>query len=248
MTFSSRLRACWRLRRHLRSSNDKQSALQIHIPSIRSDCSIRIPGTDLDTLSEIFVHRVYEGIICREKDPSYIVDLGANIGLATLYMANAFPRSSIFAVEPDPGNYAILKRNVAGLVAKSRCTTVNAAVWGRDTSLVAGIPTAGGYDAIQVRESTGHALGNGNQVEGMSMDSIFAASRFPRIDVLKIDIEGAETQLFQGNLNWLDKVSTIAIEFHGTSRDQSGFDAAVEAHGFSVEAGDHRHTLYACRR
>lgn len=76
------------------------------------------------------------------------------------------------------------------------------------------------------------------------MQTIFERSGFDRIDLLKVDIEGAEVQLLQGAGDWLTKVNAIAIEFHGNSRAESGFDQLTQ--GFRI-ADESPHTVLAIR-
>jgi hypothetical protein len=83
-------------------------------------------------------------------------------------------------------------------------------------------------------------------VQGFTMEEILASSAFQQVDLLKVDIEGAEVELFRNDLGWLDRVGAIAIEFHGRSRDESGFDQMLTEHGFKVCAED-SHTVLAIR-
>ena len=78
------------------------------------------------------------------------------------------------------------------------------------------------------------------------MAEIVAESTFDRIDILKIDIEGAEVQMFRSDLGWLDRVRSILIEFHGNSRAESKFDSIVKHHGFRIREEDW-HTVVAVR-
>jgi hypothetical protein len=61
-----------------------------------------------------------------------------------------------------------------------------------------------------------------------------------------VDIEGAEVELFKGNLDWLLKVRAIAIEFHRDSRNVSAFDRIMADYGFSILV-DGAHTVLATR-
>jgi len=62
-----------------------------------------------------------------------------------------------------------------------------------------------------------------------------------------VDIEGAETELFKGDLSWLARVNAIAIEFHGESRMASHFDDAMQEFGFCIYNED-RHTVLAVKK
>jgi len=68
-----------------------------------------------------------------EPGPQYILDAGANVGLATLVLAGLFPTALIVAVEPDPANSEMLRRNVSHL---SRVRTIEGALWCRNESVV----------------------------------------------------------------------------------------------------------------
>jgi len=79
------------------------------------------------------------------------------------------------------------------------------------------------------------------------MGEIIARSGFERIDVLKVDIEGAEVQLFSGDTSWLARVGMLMIEFHSDAREQIGFDALIARHGLRILKDSGSHTLTAGR-
>jgi Methyltransferase FkbM domain len=82
-------------------------------------------------------------------------------------------------------------------------------------------------------------------VEGYTMTEILDRSGFDRVDLLKVDIEGAERELFSSqDVSWLDRVGAIAIEFHEDSRSASGFDDTMIRNGFEICSED-RHTVIA---
>jgi FkbM family methyltransferase len=155
-----------------------------------------------------------------------------------LYLAENYPRSSIVAVEPHPDTFDVLQTNLRSLVTKGRCRLIQAAVWGSKTSLVGHADEERHFSAFAVQE------GNGS-MQGLPISNILAQSGFESVDVLKIDIEGAETELFKGDLGWLDRVCCIAIEFHDGSRRTSRFDEIMREHGFAVTEG--KHTVIAIR-
>jgi hypothetical protein len=61
---------------------------------------------------------------------------------------------------------------------------------------------------------------------------------------VKVDVEGAEIELFKGDLDWLNHTGAIAIEFHGNARAVCNFDNIVHQYGFAVQAED-GHTVLA---
>src|SRR6266404_7620243 len=136
----------------------------------------------------------------------------------------------LLTVEPHPGTYQMLTLNVKDLIREGRCRTLRAAVWGNETMLVGDFDEPEHYSAFAMREATS-ASGDELQTIGLSMPAIIAESEFETIDILKVDIEGAEVELFKGDLDWLRSVGAIAIEFHHDSR-QVCFDEIMDAYQF----------------
>lgn len=209
---------------------------------IRGPGFLRTRGTDFGTLIEIVKQDVYRcvldaGIPCRS-----VIDLGSNIGLASLYFASAFPSCRVLAVEPNPNTYQILQRNLQSLIAAGRGHTVNAAVWSSDTLLASWEPEVPDlFSGFKVRAS--NAV-DAEWLAGRSMASLIAEFKFDSVDLLKVDVEGAEVELFRGDGSWLDRVNAIAIEFHDDSRAASRFDAIMERYGFRIQ-DDGGHTVLA---
>ncbi len=213
---------------------------------INGDIWLRRKGSDTENFQEIVIKRVYNAVTDRIQNCKYVIDLGANIGLATRLFAARYPSCRILAVEPHLENYELLEKNVTELAKAGRCRTVRAAVWDRKSRLAVAAPPEGEdrYFAMFVQETLDEGM---QEVEAVTMNELIEQSRFPVVDILKVDIEGAEVNLFRGDLSWLSQVHTIAIEFHGDSRERSGFDAIMEHHAFQIENSMH-HTIIAVKQ
>lgn len=212
----------------------------------RGDVWLREPGSDVSTFQEIAIHQIYRRAVELSPGARYVFDIGGNIGLTTRYFASQLPECQVLTVEPSGENYQLLCRNVADLVAVGRCQPVQAAVWGEDSTIQVGAPPGGNaYHAVQVHAAGGGAT-DGN-VAGYTVGSLLRLSGFPRIDILKMDIEGSETAVFRGDTEWLSAVGLITIEFHGNSRAESRFDEVVRGHGFEVRDDDFPCTALAIR-
>lgn len=141
-----------------------------------------------------------------------IVDAGANIGAASLYFRERFPSAAVIAIEPDPGNFAILQANVSDRGVQ----LIQAALWpvvedlGLDFSISAEC-------AVRVRQCEYKDV---NVVTQKSLVSVLTPLAIIEscgsIDILKLDIEGAEADIFAPgrDLSWLQHVQTIVIELH----------------------------------
>jgi FkbM family methyltransferase len=165
------------------------------------------PGTsDLEVFHGIFADKDYE-FACWDISPELIVDAGANIGLTSLYFARKHPTARIIAIEPEASNLELLRRNTQ---SEPNITVIAGALWPHKTLLSMQDETAEKW-AFSVSEARADAPG----IEAYTIPDILAGVGAQRIDLLKIDIEGAEKELFSsGWEEWLPRVGRIAIELH----------------------------------
>jgi FkbM family methyltransferase len=192
----------------------------------------------LATLEEVIKTEVYRIVVDLVPRCGTIIDLGANIGLTSLYLTARYPACRILAVEPNPSSYSLLNVNLGELIRLGRGRILKAAVWDRSEELVpAGSSNDEHHSAFAVR-AAGEVDRTEKRISGYTLQQVLDYSGFDRCDLLKVDIEGSETRLFSGNVDWLQKVGSIAIEFHGNSRDQSRFDAIMTRYRFRVYDGD----------
>lgn len=190
---------------------------------------VRRCGTDVDVVKEIMADGVYADAISLLDRCETVVDLGANIGAVSLLLRERFPKCRILAFEPHGGNFQVLKKNLPD------CEIYQAAVWSK-----AGTISLQGeedqFDRFCARE--------GSTTKAYAMSDILALVG-SRIDFLKIDIEGSESEIFR-DPSWLKSVNLLAIEFHGNSRELCHFDEAIEQYGLHV-AHSSKHTTVAIR-
>lgn len=151
------------------------------------------PSSDLDTLQQIFVEMQYLPAVqaMLQHSPSchnpLIIDGGANAGLCTVFLARLFPNHRIIAVEPFSENVEVMRRNFE----RASITGVEifeGALWGHAARLQLNRAHGDGREwAASVIE-----LGSG-WIEGATVEQL-VNRYFPGspIDLLKLDIEGAE--------------------------------------------------------
>jgi FkbM family methyltransferase len=213
---------------------------------IRGEIFFRETPSDHYTFGDIFEQEVYKTVLRHVPNCSTIVDLGANIGFASLYFAAIYPSARMVAVEPNRENFELLRTNLSGLIREGRCIPLQAAVWSARKSLAVDPKwQVGAYNAFRLLDQ--EATQSSNEfVEGFTMDEILLISKLPTVDLLKVDIEGAEVELFRNDISWLSRVRAIAIEFHGQSRQESGFDQILKTNGFTIREED-SHTVLAVR-
>lgn len=140
--------------------------------------------------------------------PKYILDAGANIGLFSLTCLKYNPKL-VIAIEPEKTNYDLLCKNVA---QESSVRTLMNGIW-KKKSFLKIIPSDMGKWGFMVKE----ALDEGDSdVIGLSIIDIMQKYSLPYIDILKMDIEGSEYNIFTDDSceEWINKVRILVVETH----------------------------------
>lgn len=142
-----------------------------------------------------------------------ILDAGANIGASALFFAWRYKQATILAVEPETSNFALLERNAAPF---PQIVCVRAALAAADGEVQLFDPgrSTDAFRALQAGEGGGHGapLGRVRAYAVASLIAEFAPETSPLL--AKIDVEGAEAEVFAGNTDWVDTFPAIAIELH----------------------------------
>lgn len=215
------------LQKHFRSSAPLN---QLSAKALNHPVYARPHTTDYWVFDDIFVSRMY-GCLDSIAHPKLILDCGANVGFASAYFLSKFPSSFVIAVEPDIENFAVLEKNL--LPYRARCKAIRAAVWSRAEALEFDKEYSGrGQEwARRVQRSTSNA--GPFLVPTITIPELIAIGDCPRVSLLKLDIEGAETELFRSASDWLDKIDNIAVELHGEEATDC-FYHAIAPHDFHV--------------
>jgi FkbM family methyltransferase len=176
------------------------------------------PGTsDIKVFREIFLYRIYS--VNFPTSPSVIVDAGANIGFSSIFLAHQFPNATIYSIEPETSNFVQLQKNTRQY---PNIKGIQAALWDRETQLRISDPGENHW-AFTVTECPTHAEGS---FRGLSLGSFMMMNGIEEIDLLKLDIEGAEYKVFSGDYSyWLSRTKIIIIELHDWQR--AGCSAVV---------------------
>jgi FkbM family methyltransferase len=172
---------------------------------------LRTNSSDIRVFNDVFVKQDYD-LSFLKLAPRFIIDGGANVGCSSLFFAQRYPKSLILAVEPEISNFRILFHNVK---STPNIIPIHAALWNRRASLTVENPKDEKW-AFRVIETRGK---ESSKIKGVTIMDLMAIARMEYIDILKLDIEGAERELFESNYEtWLDKVSVIIIELHDPFR------------------------------
>ncbi|MFZ1770460.1 MAG: FkbM family methyltransferase [Caldilinea sp.] len=168
--------------------------------------------SDRWAFGQVFIHRQY-ATLPNTLDPKLIVDCGANVGYASVFFLTRFPQAHLIAVEPDPDNVELLRQNLAPYGPRAK--VIQAAIWSEAVGLIVEHSRVerNAQWGTWVRPSLPHET---SDVNGIDLASLLVESGHHAIDIVKMDIEGAETAIFaQDCRSWLDSVAVIEIELHG---------------------------------
>lgn len=188
---------------------------------------IRKKSMDFMILDEIFGHECYNAEMKDNRHyhnyrrkfgvriPQNIIDVGAHIGLSSIYYALQYPNAKIIAIEPETDNYQMLLKNTAGY---ANIIPVNGAISGSQIELFLHAKKL--YAQNQYLKSAEYQLTtemarSSQKIMTCGIHDIMAQYDMDCIDILKIDVEGSEKEIFESNSErWLSKVKILVVEPH----------------------------------
>lgn len=182
--------------------------IDIFIKKLDLRLSLRPGTTDWLVFLEVFVDEIY-GIDLASGDIRNIIDAGANAGYTSLYFSRKYPKAQIISIEPESYNFALLERNSA---FNKNIKPIYGALVDEDKEVTIVDPNYGDW-GFRVGELD-DGLPAKNKVPGYSVKSILKEHGIEFIDIFKIDIEGAEKQVFSSDLSFISKTKFIVIELH----------------------------------
>ena len=161
--------------------------------------------SDRDVLLSIFVNREYPSF--KSGAVSSILDAGANVGCASRWWLRFHPGAFVVAVEPDHDNFAILRGNLAPYAHQA--ALIHGAVWHSNTTLSL-TTSARGTASFRVADDGGTAI------KTYTIDELATRTPSGLFDIVKLDIEGAEREVFAGSTGqrWLDTAQAVIVEVH----------------------------------
>lgn len=145
-----------------------------------------------------------------------IIDAGAHIGVATLYFAHLFPTATITALEPNPIARDLLEKNIWENRLEDRVTILPVALSDRAVSALLHHLGPDGWQLnanLTPNAWNGQALGETTEVETITLKSLLTQP----IDLLKLDVEGAELAILKAARTSLNQVTELFVEFHPVS-------------------------------
>ncbi|KAI0187286.1 S-adenosyl-L-methionine-dependent methyltransferase [Xylaria flabelliformis] len=204
---------------------------------------------------EIYEDKCYD--VANLSEAPFIVDVGANIGLASLYMKQKYPSAKILAFEPAPETYDTLCKNLA----LHKVSGVEPLQYGcaskPGTAKLTFFPNLPGNSTLvpaekqelyeeavkkHGREAADKRFGGSREVDvKLERLSHFLDSRsdIKQIDLLKVDVEGAELEVLRGldDAHWA-LVQNVVVETWEKSGSRAEIEGLLKSKGFKVKTDD----------
>lgn len=169
---------------------------------------LRVDQSDPFIFEQIFCEQQYNyGQELTKKD-GWIIDAGANIGIAAIYFSTLYPEAKIICLEPDKENFRMLEKNT---VNYPNIIKINAALWHKSELL---------NISNKSEKSAGYIMESGNEdstgmITSKTVIELIKEYKIDNISLFKIDIEGSEKELFEfGADAWIPHTHTIIAELH----------------------------------
>jgi FkbM family methyltransferase len=197
-----------RLRFWLRVATRSRTLGRYHLAGSAVVIHLRHGTVDLLALEEIFrlghydaPPQVLDALQASEK-PLQVVDLGANIGLFGAFIRRRFPTARIVAFEPHPANAAVLRQSIEANGGNDRWRLVQACAQNADGEVPLGL-----YDFTTSRIEA-------NSAREVVVPALDVFPFLEDVDLLKIDIEGAEWPILTDPRFGAGVARTLALEYH----------------------------------
>jgi FkbM family methyltransferase len=196
---------------------------KVHPRGLHDPIYLRLGDSDLKVFEEIFFHEEYARVAKWELPPdATILDLGANIGIASLYFDAMYPHCNLIAVEPDAANCRIMRRNCRRMIQENRLRIRRAFV--AESNGIAGLekntdrllcPAEGVRHSWAFAKTTAMDAKH-RWVRCISIPTLLKEAAIDHVDLLKCDIEGSEQEVFRACSPWISVVRHLVVETHNS--------------------------------
>lgn len=178
------------------------------IPVGNDTLFIRTGTADLGIAMKWLIDELYNNI--KSPNPSVIMDAGAHIGASAIFFSKKYPNAKIYAIEPEQENYENLLRNIE---KRKNIIPIKAAIWGHNETRTIRDRLTGSW-GFTIEETGNKTTSTDQQVDCITIESLMNEYNLQFIDILKMDIEGAEKAVFETSDSWIERVGIIAAELH----------------------------------
>ncbi len=184
--------------------------MKLYLEGLDYPIQIRNHTSDIYVFQSIMLHHEY--FVAPEFNVKNIIDCGANIGITSVYFKKLFPSAKIIAVEPEQNNFAVLAQNLGDYKDVS---LLQKGIWNKKVNLKISNLSSAEHWSFTVEETTEEF----GVIKAIAISDIMDDANIEVIDILKIDIEGSELEVFTENYEyWLPRTRILIVETHDRYR------------------------------
>lgn len=178
---------------------------------------------DCSTIAAVFFHKDYGTV----KDNSIIIDVGANIGVYSIFAASTSKNAKIYAYEPAPASYDILIENININRLNDNIIPFNMGVWGKKRKIKLFYGKSSPYNSAYVSKKEGKNK-DYIVVDCTTIENIFKDNMIPHCDILKVDCEGAEFEIFYNTSDlYFKNIREIRMEYHNLDNQKHNIKSLI---------------------
>lgn len=150
------------------------------------------------------------------KEDDVVIDVGANVGVFSVYAATLAPKGKIYAFEPVAVNFNRLKKNIE----LNALTNVTLEMIGisdskKQATIYLERNNTGGHSLYKEKYENIKTIRGTDLIDLISLRDVFDKYKIERCDFLKIDCEGSEFDVLKGLPDqYFERIERIALEFH----------------------------------
>ena len=186
-----------------------EKLVEFKLKNVKSIIYARPNTSDFTLIRNILLEQEYP--IFKDYNPRFIIDAGANIGLSCIYFKNNYPEAKIIAIEPEKSNCNLFLKNTSrypDIILLEGALLNESNIETTITNL-----TDEKYSFRIDRSKKAKKLDD-SSVISYSINQLIERYNIENINILKLDIEGSEKDVFSSNLEWLNITDNILIELH----------------------------------
>ncbi len=221
----------WRTLEEIKNGKRNSEPCSIALNDLDHSILLR-PGTsDVGTIVNNVIRQEY-GHFALKRNPEWMIDAGAYIGDTSAYFLSKFPGLKVVAIEPNPENYNMARLNLQPY-------------GDRAVLLKKGLYSSEKNQWFSGADTGGSIAQSGFEVECTTIPSLLERYSIQHVDILKMDIEGAEEAVFSSKPElWLGHIGLLMIEIHGPIIE-SLISRVLNANGFSMKR---YRSIWYCQR
>lgn len=220
------------------NEEDDEICYQSNINGKHTNLLIRTHGgSDIQVFSQVFKEKEYQPLIeqilknKQQASVHFIIDAGANVGYTSVLMKQFFPEAFLLIIEPDNNNVSQIRKNLENNDIKNY-DILESGLWSYDCWLHLKSDRDNGNEwSFYVTESK-----LPTELKAYSLSTILKDYPFSFIDVLKMDVEGSEKEIFKSKSDIsqiLQRTRFLAMEIHDALADRNHIYTILKENNFN---------------